>query len=178
MIMGDGDCGESVKAVCKSILTRLDDGLASSGSITELLAGIMSSVDDMGGTLGAIFGIFLAALSASIQDHQGEDFSVQEILSKSAASAIQSLKGHTGARVGDRTVMDVLIPVCEAMGENPVADFSVIVDRARAAADGTKHLQAKFGRATYVTQGKDTEGTPDPGAWAVYEMLLGIRRSN
>lgn len=176
--MGDGDCGESVKAVCKSILTRLDDDLASSGSITELLSGIMSSVDDMGGTLGAIFGIFLAAFSAAIQDHEDEDLSFKEVLSKSAASAIQSLKGHTGARVGDRTVMDVLIPVCEAMGENPDADFGVIVDKARAAADGTKRLKAKFGRATYVTQGKDTEGTPDPGAWAVYEMLLGIQTGN
>jgi dihydroxyacetone kinase len=57
MVMGDGDCGEGVKGVSEAILKILDSGNAKPGSVFSVLNAIVEAVDDMGGSLGAIFGV-------------------------------------------------------------------------------------------------------------------------
>lgn len=182
--------------------------LIDNASVTSALDGIIASVDDMGGTLGAIFGIFLAALSTSIQQQSStisscstKTPSLNGVLAKGVTEALNGLKFHTGqfslrhpycfhvagkssastdqyillstgARCGDRTVMDVLIPFCETYGST--ANFFAGVQEAERAAKGTGGMKARFGRATYVDNKDGSEGIPDPGAWAVMEMVKGM----
>lgn len=47
------------------------------------------------------------------------------LFAPSLAQALESLKNHTGARVGDRTVMDVLIPFTETLDSS--RDFATAV---------------------------------------------------
>ncbi|KAF4624111.1 hypothetical protein G7Y89_g14060 [Cudoniella acicularis] len=173
MVMGDGDCGEAVKGVSEAILKILDKGTANSGSVFDVLHAIIDAVDDMGGTLGAIFGILLAAFATSLRSngHKANE-NLMSVFAPPLTHAVGSLKHHTGARVGDRTVMDVLIPFQETLERE--RDLEKAVEAAEKAADGTRDLKPKFGRASYVGAGGEEQRLPDPGAWALMEMVKGI----
>lgn len=129
----------------------------------------------MGGTLGAIFGILLAAFSTSLRAQKKgseADTNLIDIFAPALAQAVESLKQHTGARVGDRTVMDVLLPFAETLEkQRSLADA---VQTAESAAEGTRNLKAGFGRASYVGGVEDKEKVPDPGACAFMEIVKGI----
>ncbi|CAK7216951.1 hypothetical protein SEUCBS140593_003039 [Sporothrix eucalyptigena] len=172
MVMGDGDCGTAVEAVSQAILGLLDNKkVAAQGSVLQLLFAVIDAVDDMGGTLGAIFGILLSALANQLQTLRASYKSDDPALYATALlSAVESLKDYTPAREGDRTVMDVLIPFAEAFAKTPT-DFAGAVATAHSKAEATRQLKPKLGRATYV--GTDA-ALPDPGAYALYEMLQGM----
>ncbi|KAF3914522.1 hypothetical protein AA313_de0208700 [Arthrobotrys entomopaga] len=169
MEMGDGDCGESVKAVCQAILKSLP--ATPDSSLLSFLSLLGNSIDAMGGTLGAIFGIFLASLTASIR-RQPEGIDANLLFANSVYDALQGLKSHSGARVGDRTVMDTLIPFCETYKNT--TSFEKAVKAGMDGAEGTRGMKARFGRATYVKGREGYVEPPDPGAWAVREMLIGV----
>ncbi|KAH0431413.1 dihydroxyacetone kinase [Colletotrichum camelliae] len=175
MVMGDGDCGEAVKGLCESLLRNLDNGVAKSGSLLSFLESTIGAVDDMGGTLGAILGILLSAYSSSLRTNAAAPGAAPSaaLYAKSLATAVESLKSHTPAREGDRTVMDVLIPFTDSFAAT--ADFATAVKVAAEKAEATRYLKARFGRATYVGDAAGQE-LPDPGAWALYEMLLGMAK--
>jgi triose/dihydroxyacetone kinase / FAD-AMP lyase (cyclizing) len=143
--------------------------------VFAVLHSIIDAVDDMGGTLGAIFGILLAALATSLRCHKSKstsDIELVNIFAPSLTQAVESLKQHTGARIGDRTVMDVLLPFTETLEKE--RDLGKAVKSAETAADGTRDLKPKFGRASYVGAGGDEQRLPDPGAWAFMEMVKGV----
>jgi dihydroxyacetone kinase len=174
MIMGDGDCGEGVKGVSEAILKLLDSGAAKSGSVFAILNSVIDAVDDMGGTLGAILGILLAALASSLrsQRHNVKDDLI-ETFSPALSQAVETLKGYTGASVGDRTVMDVLLPFAETLTGS--RSFVAAVKKAEEAAEGTRELRPNFGRASYVAvTGGEEQRVPDPGAWALMVWVRGL----
>ncbi|KAF4994471.1 hypothetical protein FDECE_13120 [Fusarium decemcellulare] len=172
MVMGDGDCGEAVKGLAESVLSGLDKQGVRDGSVLGLLRLLTRAVDDMGGTLGAIFGILVSSFQTALKAAAADSNVSQDSPSFYAAaleSAVASLKKHTPAREGDRTVMDVLIPFTAEFAQS--TDFASAVKCAAEKANGTRYVKARFGRATYV--GQDA-GLPDPGAWALYEIVAGL----
>ncbi|KAM0738175.1 hypothetical protein ACQRIT_007367 [Beauveria bassiana] len=173
MVMGDGDCGEAVKDVCESVLCLVDSGAASQGSLLDFLGILMETVDKMGGTLGAIFGIFLSVFYSALAQHVSRSLAPEDAhsLSKAVALAVESLQSHTPAREGDRTVMDVFIPFANAYAQ--AGDFADAVKVAGDKAIATRLIKPSLGRASYVGDAATRE-LPDPGAWALYEMLWGI----
>jgi dihydroxyacetone kinase len=176
MEMGDGDCGEAVKGVSEAILRILDEGVANSGSIFAMLYAIIEAVDDMGGTLGGILGILLAALASSLRNKRaewGKGSDLMDIFAPALAQAVDTLKNYTGAREGDRTVMDVLIPLAGEL--DSTRNFGKAVKKVDSAADGTKDLRPAFGRASYVAvTGSEKQRVPDPGAWALMVWVKGL----
>ncbi|TVY12676.1 Dihydroxyacetone kinase, partial [Lachnellula arida] len=193
MVMGDGDCGEAVFGVSTDIIKLLDSGIAKTGSIFDVLYSIIDAVDDMGGTLGAIFGIFLAALATSLRTptlipspspspspspcpcpSPSSPSPLSQKYAQAITHATAKLKNYTGAREGDRTVMDVLLPFAAAFSGTGSADFGNAVAVAREKAEATRYLKPRFGRASYVGKGGKEQELPDPGAWALMEMLSGM----
>lgn len=130
----------------------------------------------MGGTLGAILGILLSAFTSALKDSSTTSKSPSNVESFASAlhQAVASLKTHTGAREGDRTVMDTLIPFADDFASTK--DFHHAVQVAYEKAEATRYLKARFGRATYVAEGQGQE-LPDPGAWAFYEWVNGMARA-
>lgn len=174
MVMGDGDCGEAVLGLAESILRRVDKGFNKSGDVLEVIHSILQDVDNTGGTLGAIFGVLLSAFSTSLRKNASDSKispDSAEFYATALKSAVTSLKSHTGARIGDRTVMDVLLPFEDEFSRTN--DFPSAVKVAAEKAEGTRYLKAKFGRATYVGEASSQE-LPDPGAWAFYEIVAGL----
>lgn len=178
--MGDGDCGRTLENGCRELLRQLDSKLIDTSSLRTVVDTIAHITEEfMGGTLGAIFAIFFSALHSGIQEtlkrthEEIETLSTQDILATSSQIALQSLTRHTTAREGDRTVMDVIIPYVSAL--NDTHDIKTSLSVAHVAAKGTTLLKPKRGRATYVGIASDrVEFPPDPGAWALYEILRGL----
>jgi dihydroxyacetone kinase len=154
--MGDGDCGEAVVGMCQGVLRKLDAGLCKSGKIFHILDEIDEAVEEIGGTLGAIIAIIVAAFATNLRQ------------------ALRNLMGYTSARMGGRTVMDTLIPFCETFAKSGIDEA---VQAAEEGAKSTGGMKAKFGRATYVGEKADAgEAPPDPGAMAAFIFLQGFKQ--
>ncbi|KAF2825738.1 dihydroxyacetone kinase [Ophiobolus disseminans] len=173
--MGDGDCGEAVAGVCKSILANIDAVEKDPPPLLSLLDSISENVEDVGGSLGAILSILVTAFTHALSVLTLKEKRPLDIntIANAAHTALQNLKNYTAAREGDRTVMDVLIPFITSLRDT--GDFGNAVRVAKDSADATAHMKAKFGRATYIAEdGSGRDRIPDPGAWAVGIWVGGL----
>ncbi|KAK0627611.1 dihydroxyacetone kinase [Immersiella caudata] len=176
-VMGDGDCGLTLQTGARALLEAIDSKqIAAKGSIVEVLTELEDIVESkMGGTLGGILGIFFVSLRTAVEENSelAKTNGPAAVWGKALASAIKHLRQYTPAKVGDRTVMDTLIPFATAMEEGQ--SFESGVAAAVAGSEGTKTLKAKLGRATYVGVGADNkELPPDPGAWGAMVAIQGL----
>jgi dihydroxyacetone kinase len=172
--MGDGDCGEAVNGACSAILSKFDSKAFTTDSFLDQMEIIVEAVEDIGGSLFAIISILLTAFTNSLrQQHATGTLSV-ETVAKCVGPAIENLKGYTSARVGGRTVMDTLIPFCEALERS--VNLDTAIKSAEEGAKKTAGMAAKFGRATYVGDKAEQleETPPDPGAYALAIFLRGL----
>ncbi|KAH9871301.1 hypothetical protein IAQ61_005480, partial [Plenodomus lingam] len=174
--MGDGDCGEAVAGVCKSILANISAVESNPPPILALLESISENVEDVGGSLGAILSILVTAFTNALSVQTLSNNAPLDIssIATAAKAALDNLQNYTAAREGDRTVMDVLIPFIRTLAETK--DFAKSVDVAEKKADETKDMKAKFGRATYIGDEGDRSKIPDPGAYAAGVWLRGLER--
>lgn len=175
-VMGDGDCGETLKTGATCLLSAIDNGLTKSGSVVKVLHELEEIVEGkMGGTLGGILGIFFVSVRSALEKNI-ESGSTQDTVSlwgKSLRTALESLRRYTPAKVGDRTVMDTLIPFADAMAGG---DFGAGVKAAVDGAEATKTMKPRLGRATYVGGGSEgKELPPDPGAWGAMVAIKGLQ---
>jgi dihydroxyacetone kinase len=153
-LAGDGDFGGVLARAASRVRERLAEP---AGDPRELLLSAAHAVSSVGGTTGPIWGIGLLRAAQAIE--QGGAAAV-----RAAADGIAELGG---ARAGDRTLLDALLPVADALeaGGDPVV-------AARAGAEQTSRMAARRGRASYVPgQGL---GHVDAGAQAVADMVAAI----
>lgn len=155
----------SILTIYLELLKELDNGLASSGDILAIIAAVAEITETkMGGTLGAILSIFFNALQSELAKTGA--------LNTAPAHACKALESHTAARVGHRTIMDVIIPATEALKES--GNLKSALEAAVKGAEGTKSLVPVLGRATYVGGMEGKELPPDPGAWGAMLLIKGL----
>jgi hypothetical protein len=89
-------------------------------------------------------------------------------LARATAAGVDIVQRLGGARVGDRTMVDAMVPAAEALNSAEAQGASLASAReaaaaaANAGASATADLIAKRGRASYV--GESARGAADPGA--------------
>ncbi|PNS20964.1 Dihydroxyacetone kinase [Sphaceloma murrayae] len=186
-IVGDGDCGEAVSAICTSILKKLEDGLCQTTSgekkedatipLLPVLDAISDSIEDVGGTLGAILAIYAAGFTSALRTAGLEDGAAvtDKDIAKAAITALENLKTYTNAREGGRTVMDTLIPFAGALRDGK--SVGEAVEAGVAGARKTEGMVGRFGRSSYVGEerGGGKDALPmDPGAWAGAVFMKGL----
>ncbi|KAK5118488.1 hypothetical protein LTR62_003003 [Meristemomyces frigidus] len=162
-IAGDGDCGYTLRDGARKVLSFIQD--KDLGHLPSILGELVQELEvDMGGTSGALYCIFLTSLSAAL----GSEGTMAGALSV----ALGQLMVFTRARVGDRTMMDVLIPFIETLGSGngKVGDA---VEQAKMGVERTKGMVASLGRSAYLDE-KATKGVPDPGAYGLCVLLEGM----
>ena len=161
---GDGDHGTTMVRAMKGVEKALDE--SSSRELKSLLHDVgwgILGVD--GGATGPLFGTFFMSMSQSIPDDGSLDTGG---LAAAFESALEGVQKQTKAQVGDKTLIDALVPAVGALraaadGSADVA--SALQEAAEAAHEGavsTKQLQARFGRARNLGEG--SIGHQDPGA--------------
>lgn len=170
---GDGDHGITIVKIATEI----------KGSMTEYSEGddLYSLLDDLGaaimgvngGSAGPLWGTFIGGLALGIEEETSE-LTADDIKNMFSA-ALQELCDITTARVGDKTMMDTLIPAVEAMKEAGDDEDELFCAAARAAEEGAKASEgfvSKYGRAKSYKE--KTIGTPDAGAVSMKYFFLGL----
>jgi len=122
--------------------------------------------------LGSFFlGMSEAAAGSETLDGPG--------LAAAFEAGLAKLRAQTPAQVGDKTMVDALVPAIEALrqaadaGAEPSALLAQAADAAQRGAERTRELQARFGRARNL--GPRTIGHVDPGATSIALFFAGFR---
>lgn len=165
-VAGDGDHGIGMSrgslAGAEQARTLADQG---AGAQTTLVGAGDAWSDRAGGTSGALWGAMLTAIGQAFGDDDAPSADVQAQAVSAARDAVERLGG---AKPGDKTMVDALVPLAEAFmeaigaGDSPADALRKAADAAQQGADSTADISAKLGRAK--THGDKSLGTPDPGA--------------
>ena len=90
--------------------------------------------------------------------------------------ALEEMDGMYGAKVGDKTMMDAVIPASQAIaayqGEEAEELFAAAAQASAQGAENSKQFVSKFGRAK--SYGEKTIGTPDAGAMSMSYFFQGL----
>ena len=148
-VAGDGDFGTTLARGAAALAANPPSGDAHA----VLRAASETVTDAMGGSSGPLCGVALLRAGESVSD--GQDGAAELV-----RAAIAGIQEFGEAEQGDKTVIDALIPLAEALeaGDDPAA-------AARKGADATTDIEARRGRAAYA--GARANGAPDPGAVCV-----------
>jgi len=174
-ILGDGDCGMTLKAGCEGVLARIDelesDNLASAFMMISEVA-----EEKMGGTSGALYSIFFNALAAEFAKLDSDAKTDAAAWSKALEATLNKFYGYTRARPPSRTLVDPLSSFILTFANEP-DNLAAAYHAAQQAQEATATLDAKAGRAAYIEKSKVSESKiPDAGATGVIRLLDGLVR--
>ncbi|KAL4887382.1 Dak1 domain-containing protein [Aspergillus karnatakaensis] len=176
-IVGDGDCGIGLKRGAEAVLELINDDSANlTDDVVNTLLRIVTVVENtMDGTSGAIYAIFLNALVHGLreQDKGTPTPANVDVWGAALKYSIAALAKYTPAQVGDRTMIDALVPFCQTLVDK--RDVNAAAKAAEEGTEATKHMKASLGRAVYVGGEEEWLGkVPDPGAHGLYEFFTGL----
>lgn len=168
-LAGDGDFGTSLATGFKVIKKDLPE-IDRSAVGAMLLKISMICSKHVGGSSGPIWGTgFMRAGMAS----KGLTEVDYQQLTAMVGSALEGIMARGGAKRGDKTLLDALIPIHETMqamdGSDLGAVLAAVTAEADKAIDETRTLVAHRGRASQV--GERSSGTPDPGIVGIATIL-------
>ncbi|KAL4734908.1 Dak1 domain-containing protein [Aspergillus similis] len=176
-IVGDGDCGVGLKRGAQAVLDLLNDPSANlNDDVIHTVNRIVTVVEStMDGTSGAIYAIFLNALVHGLreQDKGSETPADTDVWGTALKYSISALGKYTPAQVGDRTMIDALVPFAQTLADK--RDVHAAAKAAEEGTEATKHMKASLGRAVYVGGEEGWVGkVPDPGAYGLSEFFAGL----
>jgi dihydroxyacetone kinase-like protein len=160
-LIGDGDHGMNMNkgfSMCEKSI--MDEDLSFSECL-DRLGDIL--ITEIGGSMGPIYGTIFMDMADSAQDAiDGKVFS--QMLNAGRDGLFEIIE----ARVGDKTLVDVLAPACDTFEEAVKSgdDFAQALrkmkEAAKAGMESTRELVAKFGRSSRL--GERSKGVLDAGA--------------
>lgn len=176
--VGDGDCGTTIRKGAEALMKAADTYPLD--DVSALMRAIGDTIrQNMGGTSGVLYDIFFTAAADKLAKvAKGKAPSVDIVL-LAFSTGVQAMCQYGGARAGDRTMLDALVPALTMATTTYMSKKSVIEvasEAAKAAANGaedTKSMKANAGRSSYVNQDVLKE-TPDPGAVAAATWINAI----
>ncbi|NXJ83448.1 TKFC cyclase, partial [Trogon melanurus] len=170
---GDGDCGHTHARAARAIeeWMRARPPPAAPAQLLSALADLL--LEKMGGSSGVLYGLCLTAAARPLLDR-----SDLPAWADAMDAGIEAMQRYGGAAPGDRTMLDSLCAAARALGalRDPGAQLLPVLDaavqRAEAAAEATRHMEAGAGRASYISSAQLLQ--PDPGAVAAAAVLRAV----
>lgn len=160
--IGDGDHGLNMKRGFEAVLATLP-GLADK-SVPEMLKAIgMTLVMKVGGASGPLVGTFFMELGKALPEQPS-----RADLVAATEKAIEAVKARGRSEAGQKTLLDVLVPVHALLAGG--GDAKAIAAEAVQAADRTTPMLAIRGRASFL--GERSIGHMDPGSRSA-SLLIG-----
>lgn len=169
---GDGDHGITMGKIAKLIQERVPQW--GEDSIKDFLDSLgMAIMEVKGGSAGPLYGTMIGGLGVNLDDDASQ---VDEAgLKAMFAGCLSEMEDITTAKVGDKTMMDALIPAVQTAQQTQGDCKAILEAAAQAAQEGAKASEqfiSKFGRArSYKEQ---TIGTPDAGAVSTALFFRGL----
>ena len=147
---GDGDHGITITKIAKLMDERAEAW--DEESIKDFLDDLgMAAMAVRGGSAGPLYGTLISGLGAQLGDDENELSA--DAARRMFAGCLAEMQDITNAQVGDKTMMDALIPAveaaqaCEAEGDDAAAVFAAAAEAAEAGARASEGFASKFGRA-------------------------------
>lgn len=168
---GDADHGFTMAKIASTIRDSLEDA----DTIQEMLDNAACAVMGInGGSAVPLWNTWLDGL----QEHSvAADTMTVEQVKVMFQGAYEELFDMSTAKVGDKTMMDALIPATEAIQawEGDMDGlFEAAAKAAEEGAENSKNFVSRFGRAK--SYGKQTIGTPDAGAVSMKYFFAGLAK--
>jgi dihydroxyacetone kinase-like protein len=161
--IGDGDHGINMSKGFALAKTRLAEQTISVSDGLALIGKTLMT--EIGGAMGPIYGTFFIQMSLQAKNKPAID---AEVFGAMLAAARKGVEELGGAKPGDKTIMDTLVPAQEkyqaatGTGSSFGQALQEMAGAAENGKDSTRDLVARIGRASRL--GERSRGTLDAGA--------------
>jgi len=169
--IGDGDFGISLDRGFTAVEAELTaNPPADIRAVFQNVATVL--IKTMGGSSGPLLGTFFLRAAATCANKS--ELAPADVVALFQAG-VDGLQQRGKAALGDKTMLDALLPAVDAMrgALDAGSGLTEILERGAAAAEagmrGTITMQARKGRGSYL--GERSVGHQDPGATASYLLL-------
>jgi dihydroxyacetone kinase-like protein len=174
--IGDGDHGINMAKGFNQTASALE---ADSGDLTHSLRTLGKILmTNIGGSMGPLYGMFFRSAAKAAD---GEEHIDREVFGQMLDGILEGITKISQAKVGDKTLMDALIPAVEAYKKSAAGGASfaeslrAMARAAEAGRDSTKDMVAKVGRSSRL--GERSRGVLDAGATSCALILTTMAAS-
>ncbi len=173
-VLGDGDHVTNLQRGINALLKQSDELTKLEWSQAIQKTG-MTLLTTMGGASGSLFGTLFISMSKAM----GNEVSLnQQIFSDIFSQGVEAVKKRGKSEAGEKTMLDVLIPVAESIKKDVTASikFSTLLENtcqtAEKGMESTRDMVATKGRASYMEE--KSLGHIDAGARTNQLMICAI----
>ncbi|MDR1834238.1 MAG: DAK2 domain-containing protein [Fusobacteriaceae bacterium] len=172
---GDGDHGITMEKIAKAFLTSMEKDLKNDAGVKTILENAADAVMSING--GAAVPLWTTVFSGFAEAIPEEKTQITEEEFRAMFScALESIKDLTKARIGDKTLMDALIPGAEAIIGHSGDDWKEMLREGAEAAEkgaaATSGFVSRYGRAKNYKEA--TIGAMDAGAVSMARFFTGM----
>jgi phosphoenolpyruvate---glycerone phosphotransferase subunit DhaL len=164
--IGDGDHGTNMDRGMRKALEKLESQeQPDAAAVLKTVA--MALISNVGGAAGPLYGTLLLQMGTALAGKDDIDLAAY---TEAWRKGIQGVQARGKAELGDKTMLDALVPGVEALEKAPDLD-SGLRDAASAAESGMRDtipLVARKGRASYL--GERSKDHQDPGATSTFYL--------
>ena len=174
-VVGDGDFGYSLARGFENVLSGWDDlEYDDAGGLLKKTAIVLTK--RIGGTSGPIWGTAFLRAGGSLT---GKAAPTGDDVVAALRSAIEGIKQRGNSDLGDKTLLDALVPAVDTLEASLGDGAAVALERAaataRESAEATKGMLAQRGRAAYT--GERSRGSVDAGAVGVAVLFDAVSKA-
>ena len=166
-LTGDGDHGTAIVTALSAALAAADKGTDFKTMLNDMGFAVMMETS---GSTSTLLGAFFLGMSEVVNGTALDATGVKSMF----AGGLANVRKQTKASVGDKTMMDALIPAIEAMeacASDDIGDLlSAAATAAQKGAEATVDMTARFGRAR--NYGERSKGFMDCGAASWSTMFI------
>lgn len=177
-VAGDGDHGRGmVRGTAAAVDSARETLSHGSGPGSVLAAAGDAWASKAGGTSGVLWGAALTAFGNRLGD---ENAPAPRDVAAGVKDGYEALKRLGGARPGDKTMLDALLPFVEELcgrveqGADLRRAWTAAAETAAEAAEATAELRPRVGRARPLAE--RSLGTPDAGALSLAMCMRSVAR--
>lgn len=178
-VVGDGDFGYSIARGFEKVLQEWDtmDHSLPGNFLKKVSQTIVSAV---GGVSGTIWGTAFLRAGMTLGNKPLAEVTRADVIAVFRA-AIEGIKKRGQCDLGDKTYLEALVPATDALekafaeGKSTAEALEIAAVTARAAAEATRSMIAKRGRAAYT--GERSIGTLDAGSVATAVIFEAVSKA-
>jgi len=156
--IGDGDHGINMERGFNKVAEKLSE--TEYDNIEAMIKDVaMTVISNVGGAAGPLYGTAFLRMAPVFGTEKAVNY---ETLREALEAGLKGIQERGKAEKGEKTLIDVWIPVVERMQEQASFESGALKNTAKEAAENTKNLMATKGRAAYFKE--KSIGHIDPGA--------------
>lgn len=166
--IGDSDHGINMSRGFQEVVKKLEQ--SSYDDVATVFKDVaMTLMSKVGGASGPLYGTAFLKLSMAVK---GKDTVDKGDISAGLDAAAQGIQQRGKSTTGEKTMVDVWVPVVSWWNEQSEIDAADLEKTAEEAMESTKPMKATKGRASYLKE--KSVGHIDPGSASSYYIFKSL----